>query len=303
MIEAVRNQFVVAGDENIAVQIAERCTIHVFESGTEIIEQGGADNDIFLLLSGSVSIVVHGRQIGQRKAGQHVGELAMVDPGMRRTASVFAIEDTVAARISEADFSKIAEQAPKLWRLLAGDLGGRIGQYNEQEARLEFAAYHDPLTLLPNRSLFTDRFKQIVMQARKAGDECALLYLDLDKFKPVNDTYGHATGDKLLKLVAERMRSHVTPPDIVARYGGDEFVLLFVGGDSRQNASTVAAKLVKDLAQPFSVDQLDLSISASIGIAFYPDHGDDLETLMQRADLALYEAKKAGRDNYQVWGA
>jgi diguanylate cyclase (GGDEF)-like protein len=301
LIELLANQFVVAGDQGVAVRIAEKCTVRAYAAGTEIIKQGDCDNDIYLILSGCVSIAVHGREIGRRNAGQHVGEMALVNPTILRTASVLAMEDTVAAQISEPDFSNIAEKAPKLWRLLAGELGGRIGRYNEHEAHLEFVAYHDALTSLPNRNLFNERFNQAILHARRTGGECALLYIDLDKFKPVNDTYGHAMGDQLLKLAAERIRSNVLAGDTVARYGGDEFVALLSGPGSRQNASAVAAKLVQDLGRPFSVNNIKLSISASVGIAFYPDHGDDLETLMQRADLALYEAKRVGRDNYQLW--
>ncbi|WP_019140056.1 GGDEF domain-containing protein [Noviherbaspirillum massiliense] len=299
LIELLLRQFVVDGDEGVANRIADKCRTQGYAPGAELIRQGDSGSDIFLILTGSVSIVVHGREVGQRSAGQHVGEMALVNPNARRTASVIAKEEALVAILSEPDFSAIAEKAPKLWRRLAGEMGSRIGQYNQHEAHLEYAAFHDPLTSLPNRNLFADRFKEATA-ATPRGDGCALLYLDLDRFKPVNDTYGHATGDQLLKLVAQRIRGNVKPTDTVARYGGDEFVILLAGAGGRENASTVAARLVQDLSRPFTVNSIKLSISASVGIAFYPDHGQDLDILMQRADLALYEAKKAGRDTYQL---
>lgn len=300
LIRALINQLIAGGDESLAARIAEECTIAIYEAGSEIIRQGDSGDELFLLIGGSVAIVVHGREIAERISGQHVGEMGLINPGTFRSASVVAIEQTITARISEASFTKLAEETPAMWRRLASDLGKRVRQYNEYETQLEFVAHHDSLTLLPNRNLFTERFHQAILRARRTSGECAVLYLDLDRFKPVNDTHGHAIGDHLLKQVADRIKSCVRKTDTVARFGGDEFLILLVGIGIREDANTVAQKLVDSLARPFLINDIELSISVSIGIAFYPDHGDDVETLMQRADSALYEAKRAGRDNFRL---
>lgn len=175
-----------------------------------------------------------------------------------------------------------------------------ITQHKEYEAQLKYIAYHDALTSLPNRKLFAERCHQAILRAQRAGGECAVLYLDLDRFKPINDTYGHDIGDKLLQEVARRMQHCVRATDTVARLGGDEFVVLLDGLGSRQNAEAVAGKMVAELAQPFRIADLILFVSASVGIAVWPEHGDDVEILLRRADKALYRAKESGRDTYCI---
>jgi diguanylate cyclase (GGDEF)-like protein/PAS domain S-box-containing protein len=175
-----------------------------------------------------------------------------------------------------------------------------ITQHKEYEAQLKYIAYHDALTSLPNRKLLVERCHQAILRAQRTGGECAVLYLDLDRFKPINDTYGHEVGDKLLQEVASRMQHCVRATDTVARLGGDEFVVLLDGLGSRQNAVAVAQKLVADLAQPFRLDDCLLCISASVGIAVWPEHGSDVDTLLRKADKALYSAKQAGRNQHRL---
>lgn len=300
LAEALLKQTIVEGDAALAAQIADKAALSEYPAGAEIIREGEYGNELFMILSGAVSVVAQGREITRREASHHVGEMALINPSASRSASVFALEDTVCAKISEPDFTRIAEKKPTLWRLLAGELGERIGKRNEYEAKLEFAVNHDALTWLPNRKLFSERFGEAIRQARTDNAECALLYLDLDKFKPVNDTFGHLTGDQLLKQVADRIRLCVDKTTTVARVGGDEFAVLLTGADTREAASTIAAKLVEELRRPFRIDPIYVSVSASVGIAFYPYHGEDVSTLMQRADSALYDAKRGGRDNYRL---
>lgn len=170
-----------------------------------------------------------------------------------------------------------------------------ISERKAREADILHQAHHDPLTDLPNRALFGERLQQALLRARRENARMALMFLDLDKFKPVNDTLGHAVGDQLLKEVALRLTGNVRESDIVARIGGDEFVVLLptVGGDS--DALPVSRKLIETLEQPFEVAGYTLNISGSIGIALYPEHGDDEKTLIKHADIAMYHAKHQGR--------
>lgn len=153
-------------------------------------------------------------------------------------------------------------------------------------------AHHDQLTDLANRRLLRERLGQ-ALAATRHGAKFAVHCIDLDKFKPVNDTYGHAAGDEVLKLVAERLRRFSRNDDTVARIGGDEFVLIQAGINGRGNAETLAKRIELEMLQPFIVDGETIRIGASVGTALAPDDGDDADTLFQVADAALYEAKNA----------
>ncbi len=170
----------------------------------------------------------------------------------------------------------------------------------EEEVRQ--LAFFDPLTNLPNRRLLTDRLQNAVTHAKRESDHLALFFVDLDKFKPVNDIHGHAAGDQLLQAVATRLRGCVRECDTVARVGGDEFVLLLGGIVEMADAILVAEKIQTALQQPFHLDGgLSVHISSSTGVALYPEHGLDEATLSRHADVAMYCAKAAGRDRYVVY--
>lgn len=160
--------------------------------------------------------------------------------------------------------------------------------------RLQRIAFFDPLTELPNRQLFRDRLQMAISRARREQGTLAVLFLDLDKFKQVNDVFGHMIGDKLLIDVAHRLQHQVRETDTVARFGGDEFVLLLDSVDTPQQARTIAEKIGHALRQPFTVKHQRLPMPASIGLALYPTHGDSVDGLLQAADNAMYRAKKAG---------
>jgi diguanylate cyclase (GGDEF)-like protein len=158
------------------------------------------------------------------------------------------------------------------------------------------------LTNLPNRRLLTDRLHQGVTHAKRDQGHVALIYVDLDRFKPVNDRYGHATGDLLLQAVAHRLRTCVRESDTVARVGGDEFVVLLDGISHANDAMQVAEKIHAVLLEPFRLASgQSVHISSSAGIAMYPEHGQDEATLSRHADAAMYAAKDAGRDQYVVY--
>jgi diguanylate cyclase (GGDEF)-like protein len=173
--------------------------------------------------------------------------------------------------------------------LLAVHRGGR------QAIAKEHQALHDALTGLPNRSLFSHRIEQVLNAGRRADGNAAVMLIDLDHFKEINDTLGHHAGDRLLQEVAVRLRASLDEQDTVARLGGDEFGVLLPACASHEQAAGVAQQLLSQLRDPFSIDGLTLEVDASIGIACAPDHGSDVEQLNQRADIAMYAAKEGGR--------
>jgi diguanylate cyclase (GGDEF)-like protein len=160
-----------------------------------------------------------------------------------------------------------------------------------QVAQNEHQALHDCLTGLPNRTLFHDRTGQALLAARRSGEKGALMLMDLDRFKEVNDSLGHPCGDRLLTMVAERLQGVVRESDTVARLGGDEFAILLRGIASSDAALETAQRLLLTFEEPFGLDGLSLKVAASLGIAFFPDDGDEVDALVQRADAAMYRAK------------
>lgn len=170
------------------------------------------------------------------------------------------------------------------------------------EDEVKRLAFFDPLTNLPNRRLLSDRLHQAVINAKRSQGHAALIFVDLDKFKPVNDRHGHAAGDQLLQAVAHRLRTCVRESDTVARVGGDEFVVLLPSVTLAQDAMQVAEKMHARLRAPFHLPTgQSVQISSSAGVALYPDHGQDEATLSHHADVAMYAAKAAGRDQYVVY--
>ncbi|HEY0664909.1 MAG TPA: diguanylate cyclase [Gallionella sp.] len=189
----------------------------------------------------------------------------------------------------------------------AGEITHYVGIFSDiserkaAEERIQYMAHHDALTNLPNRALFSDRLQQGLAQAKREKTRLAVMFLDLDKFKPVNDTYGHAVGDQLLKEVAARLQKCMRESDTVSRIGGDEFVVLLPTIDVEQDAMRVAEKMLKVLNQPFELAGHRLNISGSIGIAVYPEHGGDEISLAHSADTAMYLAKSGGHNNAQLY--
>lgn len=175
-----------------------------------------------------------------------------------------------------------------------------ISDHKRSEREIQQLAFYDVLTGLPNRTLLRDRLEQMLAAAHRDGGKFALMFMDLDRFKYVNDSMGHSVGDKLLQAVAGRIQSCVREGDTVARLGGDEFVVLLRETDS-MGASTVAEKLIKSIGEPYHIDGIQLSTHASIGISLYPDDALDSDTLVKNADVAMYRAKEDGRNNYQFF--
>ncbi len=178
-----------------------------------------------------------------------------------------------------------------------------ITERKEVEETMRYQASHDALTGLPNRPLFMDRMSNAMALAQRHSRQFALLYVDLDFFKAVNDTYGHTAGDHLLEQAAERMRVCVREADTVARFGGDEFAVLLSEVSSLDEVLSVAERVVTALALPFHLGTHEARVSASVGVALFPDHAQTIETLQQCADLALYAVKQGGRNGFRIYTA
>ena len=176
-----------------------------------------------------------------------------------------------------------------------------ITDRKQMEEQVQHLAYHDILTGLPNRMLFSDRLQQALVTARRDHVQLALMFVDLDRFKHVNDTLGHNIGDLLLKEVAQRLRQCLRESDTVARIGGDEFIVMLPVLKGEQDASQVAEKIRRALEQAFGIAGHDLQISSSIGIAIYPQHGNEEKELIRNADVAMYYAKTGGRNNVKLY--
>ena len=176
-----------------------------------------------------------------------------------------------------------------------------VTESRQAEAHIQHLARFDTLTGLPNRTYWLEQARLALTGARRHGDQAAVLFLDLDHFKTINDSLGHPVGDKLLASVAQRLRQCLRAEDILARQGGDEFVLLLPRMQAIEEITAVATKLVNSLAAPLMIDEHELSVSVSIGIAHFPSDGNDIDTLLKHADVAMYSAKQAGRSNYQFF--
>ncbi|MFP5286399.1 MAG: putative bifunctional diguanylate cyclase/phosphodiesterase, partial [Thermoanaerobaculia bacterium] len=167
--------------------------------------------------------------------------------------------------------------------------------------QIEHLAYHDTLTGLPNRNLFLDHVRVALVRAERDGKSAALFFLDLDRFKSVNDSLGHSSGDEVLKVVAERLRGALRQGDVVARLSGDEFTVLLPAAGGEQDLGRVAGKLLDALRQPIPFQGRRIVVTASLGISCFPEHGREAEDLLRKADLAMYQAKRGGRDGFRLY--
>jgi len=176
-----------------------------------------------------------------------------------------------------------------------------ISERKQAQEVINFQAYHDLLTHLPNRALLKDRLNLAITQAQRNKRKLAAMFLDLDRFKLVNDTLGHSMGDRLLKAVANRLQSCLRSGDTLSRFGGDEFTLLLPEVRTRDDVVVIAEKILNRLSEPFVIDGHELFVGASIGIAMYPEAGDSGEALIQNADIAMYHVKGRGKNGYQFF--
>lgn len=217
------------------------------------------------------------------------GTINLVSRHQRKDGSIFPIEITsnyIVSGNEEHSFVFVQD----------------ITERKQAEESIRKLAHFDPLTGLPNRTLLYDRMEQIIAWARRDEKKFAVLFLDLDRFKYVNDSMGHLVGDRLLQQVAQRLRDSTREGDTIARIGGDEFVILLRDADYH-GAALSAAKLLKALESTYHIDDLEIFTHASIGISIYPDNADDVDKLIKYADTAMYRAKEEGRNNFQFFGS
>ncbi|MBV6519412.1 MAG: hypothetical protein DCC43_08605 [Candidatus Brocadia sp.] len=204
--------------------------------------------------------------------------------------------------LNESLEQRVAERTSALMRVNE-ELQCEIEERKRIEERIRHMAFHDSLTALPNRILFNDRLTIALSHAQRMDEILAVLFLDLDRFKAVNDALGHTMGDQLLREVADRLKSCVREEDTVARFGGDEFTLLMVGITQVDHVTNIACKILNAFKRTWSISKHELYITASIGIAIYPNHGDSAEILLRNADAAMYCAKEQGKNTYQFYTA
>ena len=214
----------------------------------------------------------HGLFHNRTKAGALVWELASISPIRDDTGAI-------------THFVGVKEDITELKRL------------QDQTARM---AHYDQLTGLPNRFLFLDRLKQTLVQSKRRDTTFALLYMDLDDFKAINDSYGHAAGDHLLVAVGQRLQGCVRETDTVARMGGDEFTVLLTDIHGLEDVERIAGMIIQAISNPFPIDDVVCKVGISIGIALFPLDGLDADPLLSTADTALYQVKKGGRNNYHI---
>jgi len=228
-------------------------------------------------------------------------ELAHGEGGRRRALQVSCVPHLGPAG-EVLGFYMLANDVTQLKRAQE-DLRYAAIQLQHDARRLEFLAHHDTLTGLPNRAMFSERAREAVAHARRHQKTAALLFIDLDNFKTVNDTLGHDVGDALLKIISSRLRASVRGDDFIARIGGDEFCVLLQEIADPREAAAVAQKLLHELGKSYRIGEHQVVSGASIGIACVPQDGEDVATLLRLADLAMYRAKDLGRNGYQFFSA
>lgn len=250
--------------------------------------------------------------LSRRDGGQFWCHLSgnLVDRADPSKGSVWLAEDITERRHTQEALVKarddlelrVLERTAELARANAR-LEAEIAERRLAEEQVRHLAHHDALTGLPNRRLLEDRIEQALVRGRRNHVQVAVLFIDLDRFKLVNDTYGHHVGDQLLQEVANRLRTLLREGDTVSRVGGDEFILVLPDMQTQHAAQDAANRIIETLARPYLLEGHALEVTPSIGIAMSPMDGNEVETLICRADAAMYMAKQAGRKNYQFYNS
>lgn len=231
-----------------------------------------------------------------------------LDPSDRSKGSIYIAEDITLRKqaqevlmLARDELEQRVEERTRELAMANARLRAEIQERKLAEQQIRYLANHDALTGLPNRRLLEDRLEQAMEMARRSGRQVAVQFIDLDRFKPINDRLGHRTGDLLLQAVALRLRGLLRAVDTVSRVGGDEFVIVQPEMNSATAAAHAAQRVLAALAQVYCIEEHELYVTPSIGIAMFPAHGESTETLLSAADTAMYHAKKVGRANVQLF--
>jgi diguanylate cyclase (GGDEF)-like protein/PAS domain S-box-containing protein len=224
-----------------------------------------------------------------------------IDPAQPHEGSIWIFDDVSAEHETREQLERaVAERTAEL-KAANARLGAEIGDRREAEERAQHLADHDALTGLPNRRLLEDRLTQALALSQRNRKQTAVMFVDLDRFKAINDSLGHTVGDQVLQEVAQRLVKQLRIGDTICRIGGDEFVVVLPEAKRSTDAANVAAKIIETLSQPVRAADRELTVTPSIGISVFPEDGRDAETLIRNADAAMYHAKESGRANYQFF--
>jgi diguanylate cyclase (GGDEF)-like protein/PAS domain S-box-containing protein len=253
----------------------------VLGKNPKILKSGKTDDSVYIEMNKKLDSGEkwEGELINKRKDGSIYYEKVSISP-------IFAengIEGFLAIKLDVTEYIKQKELI------------------KNKSKEIQFLAYHDHLTGLPNRLNLQESLDHAIKTAKRSGKKLALLFIDLDRFKIINDTLGHHIGDEMLKVISVKIRGVLRESDILARVGGDEFVVLMEDAKSEKDAAQVAWKIISVIKEPIFVEDYTLNTTASVGIAIYPDDGKDVETIIKNADSAMYKAKDEGKDNYQFF--
>jgi len=277
-----------------------------FSAGKVLCREGERPREFFMIVSGSAEITRGGDHVRGLDAGDIFGQLALIED-VARSTTVTARTPLRALVLSRSAFWRLIRDSGEVERrvlraLVAENVAERIVAEDAFRRQVELTTHqaaHDALTGLPNRTLFADRVEQASLEGSRYGSRFAVMLMDLDRFKEVNDALGHHAGDSLLTEVASRLRGAVRESDTVARLGGDEFGFLIRRNDLRQIETTVK-RLTAVLERSLLVDGVALTIESSIGVAVFPEHGSDVGEILRNADIAMYEAKNGSR-SYAIY--
>ncbi len=288
----------------------QRLAAKVFESSGEAIMITDAEgcivsvNQAFSRITGYAAADAVGRNASMLASGRHGSEFfgdmwrSILDTGYwqgelwnrRRSGEIFP---------GWLGISSVRDTDGKITHFVG--IFSDISERKAVEAKIAFLAHHDALTGLPNRLLLKDRMEQAMVHGERNGNKVALLFVDLDRFKAVNDSFGHPVGDALLRDAAQRLLACVRDSDTISRHGGDEFLVVLTDLNSSEVPAQIAGKIMAVLGQPFHVDDHEARISASVGIAVYPEDGTGFDELLKKADTAMYHAKQAGRNAFRFY--
>ena len=224
-----------------------------------------------------------------------------IDEGEREQRWIWILEDVTAERAARESLEASRDALERAVAERTAELQAEIADRRQAESRAQHLADHDALTGLPNRRLLEDRLTQALALSQRNREQTAVMFVDLDRFKAINDSVGHAAGDLMLKEIAERLVKQLRVVDTICRIGGDEFVVVLPEIRRASDVANVARKIIETVSQPIPAADRELQISTSIGISVFPEDGRDAETLIRNADAAMYHAKESGRANYQFF--